>query len=168
MSREKRENNWFSPATWKLVDDRAWQRKLGLLTKQSLRMHNQKVKAGLNLDRKQHAADTEARIKQKFEEGNLKEAWCGLKGWYSAVEEKAPKPCYLSMEKQTKERVELYEKIEPPGDPIPINIDPFEINDAIPTESEVGTVVTGLRDGRAEGVSGIKAEHMKQWLRDAV
>ena len=72
------------------------------------------------------------------------------------------------MEKQTKERVDLYGKVEPPGDTIPINIEPFEINDAIPTESGNRTVVKGLRNGRAGFVSGIKAEHMKQWLCDAV
>ena len=64
-----------------------------------------------------------------------------MKGWYSAVEERAPEPCYLSMEKQNKERVNLYGKVEPPGEPIPTNIEPFEINDAIPTESEIRTVV---------------------------
>ena len=45
------------------------------------------------------------------------------------------------MEKQTKERVDLYGTVDPPGDPIPINIEPFKINDAIPTESEIRTVV---------------------------
>ena len=59
---------------WKLVDDRARQKKLSLLTKQSLRVHNQKIKAGLNLDRKKRAVDAGARIEQKLEEGDLKEA----------------------------------------------------------------------------------------------
>ena len=166
--RERRENQWISLATWQLVDDRARQRKLGLLTKQSLRVHNRKVQAGLKQDRRKRASDAGARIEQKLGEGDLKEAWRGLKGWYSAVEERAPKPCYLSMQKQTNERVALYGKVDPPGEPIPINIDPFTINDAIPTEPEIRSVVKGLRNGRAGGVSGIKAEHMKQWLHDAV
>jgi len=67
-----------------------------------------------------------------------------------------------------RESVELYTKVQPPGDPIPINIDPFAINDEIPTDAEVREVVRGLRNGRAGGVSGIRAEHMKQWLQDVM
>ena len=62
----------------------------------------------------------------------------------------------------------LYGKVEPPGDPILINIDPFEINDAIATESKIRTVVKGLRNDGAGGVAGIKEYHMKQWLRGDV
>jgi len=53
------------------------------------------------------------------------------------------------MSKQTTERVELYEKVPPPGDPIPINIEPFEINDEAPGEVELRGVVRGLQNGRA-------------------
>ena len=67
------------------------------------------------------------------------------------MEERASKPCYLSMQKQTTERVALYRKVDPPGEPILINIDPFIINDAIPTEPEIRSVVKGLRNGRAGG-----------------
>ena len=94
--REKKENQWISLSTWQLVDDRARQRKLGLLTKQSLRVHNRKVQAGLKQDRRKRASDAVARIEQNLGEGDLKEAWRELKGWYSAVEERAPKPCYLT------------------------------------------------------------------------
>ena len=114
---ERNKNHWISLATWKLVDDQARHRKLGLLTKQLLRVHNQKVQAGLKSDRKQRAVDAGARIKQKLGEGDLKEAWRGLKGWYRAVEERAPKPCYLTMEKQTNEREALYGKVDPWGIP---------------------------------------------------
>ena len=58
--------------------------------------------------------------------------------------------------------------MEPPGAPIPINVEPFDINDATPTETEIRAVVKGLKNGRSGGVSGIKAEHITQWLRDAM
>ena len=70
--------------------------------------------------------------------------------------------------KQTKEREELYAKVPPPGDPIPINVDPFEINDAIPEDVEIRAVVRGMRNGRAGGASKIRAEDMKTWLRGAI
>jgi len=59
-------------------------------------------------------------------------------------------------------------KVLPPGDPIPINIEPFTFNDEMPKDVEIREVVRGLQNGRADGVLGIRAEHMKEWLRDAV
>ena len=53
----------------------------------------------------------------------------------------------------------------PPGDPIPINVEAYSINDATPDDGELRAVVQGLCNGRAGGASGIKAEHLKEWLR---
>jgi len=52
--------------------------------------------------------------------------------------------------------------VEPPGDPISINVEPFEITDAMLTEVEIRAVVKGLKNDPAGRVSGIKAEHIKQ------
>ena len=55
------------------------------------------------------------------------------------------------MEKQTDERVELYEERTPDGDPIPINVDPFDINDETPTDMELRRIVREqLKRGRAD------------------
>ena len=62
------------------------------------------------------------------------------------------------MDKQTAERVELYERIPPPGEPIPINVEPKEVEDACPGNVELRDVVQGLRNGRAGGTSGIRAK----------
>ena len=51
--------------------------------------------------------------------GDLQEAWVVAKRWYRLVEDRAPKPCYTSMEKQTEERIRLYGKVTPPGGPHP-------------------------------------------------
>ena len=56
--------------------------------------------------------------------------------------------------------------MQPPGNPIPINVKPFAIDDSVPKEPEIRAVVKELRNGRAGGASGIKAEHIKQWLHD--
>ena len=55
------------------------------------------------------------------------------------------------MGKQTKERVELYGKVIPPGEPIPINVEPFDIRDDVPDEQEIRAVVMQLKNGRAGG-----------------
>jgi len=69
------------------------------------------------------------------------------------------------MEALTQERVDLYTAETPPGDPIPINVDPFDVNDDIPTDGEIREAVKSLRNGRAGGLGGMRAEHLKRWLR---
>mmetsp|Transcript_21821 Transcript_21821/g.47506 ORF Transcript_21821/g.47506 Transcript_21821/m.47506 type:complete len:265 (+) Transcript_21821:1172-1966(+) len=71
------------------------------------------------------------------------------------------------MEKQTAERVQLYEKVEPSGEPIPINAVPFAVPDAVPGDLKIPEAVKdGLKRGRAGGALLFKAEHIKQWLKD--
>jgi hypothetical protein len=68
------------------------------------------------------------------------------------------------MERQTSERVDLYARRQSPGDPLPLHLTPVEIDDNVPTDSEIRTVAGGLTNGRAGGASGMRAEHVKAWL----
>ena len=77
-----------------------------------------------------------------------------LKGWYTAASDKLPNPCHISMDKQTAEREELYWKVSPPGDPIPINVEPFDLDDSIPEDAAIREVVAGLINGRVGGATG--------------
>ena len=54
------------------------------------------------------------------------------------------------MEKQTKERVELYGK-DPRGDQIPINVEPFDIWDNVPDKEEIREVMEQLKNDQAGG-----------------
>ncbi len=47
-------------------------------------------------------------IVAKLAEGNVQEAFHHLKGWYQTATETQAKPCFLTMEKQRAERVNLY------------------------------------------------------------
>ncbi len=69
--------------------------------------------------------------------GDPKEEWRSIKGWYRSVEDRPPKPNYQRMEALTQERRDLYTAATPPGDAIPINVDPFDVNDDIPTDGEI-------------------------------
>ena len=140
-------------------------RKQGLLTQQSTRKLGRQIKAALNKDRGKRAADVAGEIEAKLAAGEMQEAWKLLKGWYRAAEDRPPKPCHASMARQTAERVALYQRVPPPGESIPINVDPFQIDDSVPKEPEIRAVVKGLRTGRAGGASGMTAEHIKEWLR---
>ena len=132
-------------------------RKKGQLSSRGSRALNRQVCAALKHDRSQRATKAAEQIEMSLKAGEPKQAWQALKGWYRQVTGKAPKPCYQCMAKKTTERVELYAKVPPPGAPIPINIEPFEVNDEASGEVELRRVVRGLQNGRASGVSGIRA-----------
>ena len=71
------------------------------------------------------------------------------------------------MERQTDERVELYAERDAYGADFPENGSPFGIDDSQPSEDELRTAVSQLSHGRCGGASGIRAEHIKAWLRGA-
>ena len=70
------------------------------------------------------------------------------------------------MDRQTAEWVNLYTRRQSPGEPLPINIDPVEIDDDPPSDGEMHVAVGELTNGQAVGASGMRAEHVKAWLRD--
>jgi hypothetical protein len=52
------------------------------------------------------------------------------------------------------------------GAALPYNFPNFEISDDMPTDSEMHTVVRGLKNGRATGATRMRAKHIKEWLND--
>ena len=73
--------------------------------------------------------------------GNIKRACCTLQGWYRKLENKSPKPCCLSLEKQTLKREQLCAHVPPPGDPMPSHIEQPPMDDTCPLDHEVQRVV---------------------------
>ena len=69
--------------------------------------------------------------------------------------ENLPKPCQASIDKQTVEREKLYQKVSLLGDPIPINVEPFDLDDSISEDVAIREVVEGLKNGRAGGSGGV-------------
>ena len=61
------------------------------------------------------------------------------------------------MDHQTKERQELDEKVLPPGDMLPINVEPFGIDDEAPEDVEIRDMVKGPCNGRAGGADTSQA-----------
>ena len=166
--RKREANSWISEATWALVDHRAMLRYRGDLSQRVQRMLGRRIRASLQDDRKARTARVGTAIQGHLAGGDLKEAWRCVKGWYRTASEVPPRPCFQTMERQTQERVELYGKVNPPGAPIPINVDAFDVADDAPSDGELRVAVaTGLRNGRAGGASRVRAEDMKEWLRGA-
>ena len=53
----------------------------------------------------------------------VEESWRTIGGWYKVAGDRTPKPCYHTMETQTKEHEKLYGYMESPGTHIPSNIE---------------------------------------------
>ena len=172
-ARKRDYNDWISPRSWDLIDKKAALRKISRRGRLSGRRRARlgcKIGKSLRRDWRQRTEDAAAEVEGHLDKGEIKEAWRSLKFWYREVEGRAPRPSLQTMEKQTAERVELYAKV-PRADlraPLPINVEPFSISDAVPSEWEIREAVARLKNGRTGGVSGMRAKDIKGWLRGAV
>ena len=61
-------------------------------------------------------------------------------------------------------REELYRKVPPPADPIPVNVKPFHMNNKIPDKAEIRVTVKWLCNDHTKGVPSICATDIKLWL----
>jgi hypothetical protein len=52
------------------------------------------------------------------------------------------------------------------GDPNPVLVAPFEVNDMNPTDKEIGAAVGRLHSRKSPGPSDMRPEDLKEW-RDA-
>ena len=66
-----------------------------------------------------------------------REAWHRIKGWYQAAVDHAPPPAQVTLERIKAERVELYSYVSSLGKNIPISVQPFPVDDSVPTEYEI-------------------------------
>ena len=62
------------------------------------------------------------------------------------------------------ERVELYSYVPPLGANIPISVEPFPVDDSVPTENEIKWAVKILQNHCSGGPSGMRAKHLKGGL----
>jgi hypothetical protein len=63
------------------------------------------------------------------------------------VEDRAPKASHDTLTRQTEERITLYARVPPAGEMLSINVQPFDINDNVPSNSEIRKVVRELQNG---------------------
>ena len=71
-----------------------------------------------------------------------REAWHRIKEWYKAAVDHAPPPAWVTLERIRAERVELYSYVPPLGKSIPISVQPFLVDDSVPTEDDIEWTVT--------------------------
>jgi hypothetical protein len=139
-------------------------RRTGRICQTANRNLQRRIWASLRSDRAERTKEVGASIHHELSGGNVQEAIRHLKGWYRAASETTTRPCPLTMERQTGERVALYERRDSPGEPLPINIPWVDIADHTPTDGEIREAALELSNGRAGGASGMRAEDVKAWL----
>ena len=97
----------------------------------------------------------------------IQEAWYRIQGWYKAEVDRAPSPARATLKRITAERVTIYSWVPPPGDSIPVDIEPFAVEDGVPEEGEIEWAVKRLQNNCAGGASRMRAEDLKGWLAAA-
>ena len=94
----------------------------------------------------------------------IQEACYRLQGGYKSAVVCAPPPARATLKRITAERVALYSRVPPPGDSIPVDIEPFAVEDGVTDEGEIEWAVKRLRNNHAGGASRMRAEDLKGWL----
>jgi hypothetical protein len=72
---------------------------------------------------------------------NLKGARSTLKAWYMHAEGRGSKPSCDDLYKLEVEYTSLYRRGNPPGEPVPVLVAPFDVDDGVPLEGEIADTV---------------------------
>ena len=89
-----------------------------------------------------------------------------MKGWYKAAVDRMPLPTWVTPNQIMVELFDLYRQVPPPGENIPVSVKLFQVEDLVPTEDEIERVVRQIWKNRSGGPSGMKSEHLKEWLEE--
>jgi hypothetical protein len=162
---------WMSATTLRLMDTRAALCRNKHHSRQEARRLTRQIKQSLKADWRHRAEDTARAIGDCLhsEEPDLQQAWNILKRWYRHATARQPRPSRADLVTVSTEYATLYtaESPSPPGPPVPVHVAPFPINDATPTDQEIGDAVRRLKNNKSPGASKIKAEHFKEWYYQA-
>ena len=78
-----------------------------------------------------------------------------MKGWYWSAVDRASPPNRVTLEWITAERVDLYSYVPLPGENITVSVEPFPVEDLVPTEDKIKGSVKRLCNHRSGGTSGV-------------
>jgi hypothetical protein len=145
---------------WILIDSRSALRHQDRTQYTEGRRLSRRIAKAIKTNQKKRTKDTGEVIESLSEKGNLKGAWRSLKGWYKNASGKGSTPAHVDLEKLVVEYSALYTRTNPPGEPIPILVAPFDVDDEIPKEGEIKDKVERLKLGKAPEPPGIKLEHL--------
>jgi hypothetical protein len=94
-------------------------------------------------------------------------AWRSLHAWYKYASGRGSKPSQQDLNKMEVEFKALFKLEPPPGEPIPVLVAPFDVEDDVPSKEEIEDAVLGLKSNKPPRPTGMQAEHLKEWLAAA-
>ena len=163
--RDRPDHDWIRGGTWALVDQRSSLRKQGALTQAEGRRLARLIKQAFREDRKERARVAGEAIMVALLDGKAREAWGISRAWHKECDPAESKPCYDSLEAQTREREELYKRRAPPGDRIPSRAARPPSDDTPPTDKELRQAAKSSSNGRSGGASKMRADDLNEWRR---
>ena len=98
---------------------------------------------------------------------NLRAAYQEVAKWYRFFGGRPPKPSREDLRKVAETYQAIYSASPPVGPPIPTMVTPAPVDDRVPTEDEIADAVYRLKNNKATGPTGMKAEHFKEWYEAA-
>ena len=133
-----------------------------------VRRLSRRIRRAFKADRAKRAKEAGDAIEDAFASYDWKRAYGLLMAWYRQAGGRPSRPSRADLRKVTEAYTTLYTRAESlPGESIPIHVAPFEIDDSVATEAEIASAVKRLRNDKAPGPSGLRAEHLKGWLSRA-
>ena len=166
LTRGARKNAWILEAPWILVDKRISVHQDPAKDQVFIWRLSRAIAASLRDNRRRQAEEAGAEVEVLLgSDPPLHwEACHWIKGWYRAAVNRAPPLAWVTLERITAERVELYSYIPPLGANIPISVEPFLVDNSVPTEDKIEWAVRRLRSHCSGGPLGMQAQHLKGWL----
>ncbi len=153
-------DSWISKKSFSLMRKKA--KRVGL--REAAQRVGEQLNESLEDDRKRRYAKTAKELESKLDEGDVRGAYKQAQRWYRKKNQ-ASKPTYQDEEETRKELEQLHTAIAPAGEEIPTHISPVPaIYDNPPEEEEICRTVLTLHSRKAGGVTGIRVEHIKEWM----
>ena len=160
---------WLSAETLRLIDTRASLRWNPWHSRQQARVLSRQINQSLKADRRRRAEEAATQIGECLNGDNsdLQGAFDILKRWHRHASARPPKPSRQDLTKLSTEYRALHSRQNPPGLPVPPNVAPFPINDAVPSEAEICAAASKMKLNKAPGHTRVRAEDFKAWLKAA-
>ena len=89
-----------------------------------------------------------------------------MKGWYWSADDRAPPPAWVTLKRITAEQVDLYHYIPPLGENISVSVEPFPVEDSVPTEDKIEWAVKRIQNHRSGWNSRMWDKHLKGWIAE--
>lgn len=161
-------STWVSEELLRLYDLKTQVRKLRHTEtrRQRLNQLTNQIRRRKRADRLAHANQACNGILASLGAKDVDSAWGWCKRWYREASFRALRPSPQDLDEIFTSFDERYRADGVVREPFPTHVQPFDIDDSIPSEAEISQALGRVRTRKAGGHLGMKAEHIKAWNRD--